>query len=433
MSTGDGAVSRSVVIASWWPLAASWLLMSAEQPAIAAVVARLGDPQTHLAAWGGVVFAFALVIEAPIIMLLAASTELVRDRASHRALQRFTHRAGATLTVLHVVLVATPMYGLVVGGLIGVPEPVLSTARLGLALVLPWSWAIAWRRFNQGILIRFGHARAVGFGTGLRLGSNASALAIGAMLDAPGVVVAAVALSSGVIVEGIYAALRVRSVVRERLQTDDASQPPLRGRAFWSFYVPLAMTPLVTLLVQPLGTATLARMPEVLASLALWPVLNGLSFVLSAPGLALNEVVVALWRRDGARAQLQRFSLGLAAVMTAVVLTMAATPLSWLWMSHVAALPDELAALGGIGLWIIAPVPASRVLQSWYQGVLVASRSTRAVSESVVVFAIVTAALLVVFVRWPPGAGILAALAAFMLGRVAQTIHLAIRCRPLLR
>jgi progressive ankylosis protein len=421
---------RRVVIASWWPLAASWLLMSAEQPAIAAVIARLYDAETHLAAWGGVVFAFALVIEAPIIMLLAASTELVRDRASHRSLRRFTHRAGFTLTLVHLVLVATPLYGVVVGDALGVPEPALSTARLGLALVLPWSWAIAWRRFNQGVLIRHGHARVVGLGTALRLATNATALAIGWALDGPGVVVAALALSSGVVVEGIYASLRVRPVVRE---LPDGDAPPLVGSAFWSFYLPLASTPLVTLLVQPLGTGAVSRMPDVLASLAVWPVLNGLSFVLSAPGLALNEVVVALWSREGARAQLQRFTRRLATLMTAIVLVLAATPLSGLWMRKLAALPEDLAALAGIALWIIVPVPASRVLQSWYQGVLVASRSTRAVSESVVVFAIVTAACLLAFVRWPIGPGVLAALTAFMLGRVAQTVHLAYRCSVLLR
>ncbi|HWB73574.1 MAG TPA: hypothetical protein VG755_01440 [Nannocystaceae bacterium] len=430
---GDGPVDRRVVIASWWPLAASWLLMSAEQPAIAAVVARLADAETHLAAWGGVVFAFALVIEAPIIMLLAASTELVRDRASWRSLRRFTHRAGATLTVLHLLLVATPMYGVVVGDLLGVPEPALSTARIGLALVLPWSWAIAWRRFNQGILIRNGYARVVGLGTALRLATNASVLAIGWLANGPGVVVAALALSSGVIVEGIYASVRVKPVVRERLAEDAPGEQPLVGRAFWSFYLPLASTPLVTLLVQPLGTGALSRMPEVLASLAVWPVLNGLSFVLSAPGLALNEVVVAMWRRDGARVELHRFTRKLAVLMTVIVLALAATPLSTLWMREVAALPDDLAALASVALWIIVPVPASRVMQSWYQGVLVASRSTRAVSESVVVFAIVTAGFLLAFVRWPVGPGLIAALSAFMLGRVAQTLHLAIRCRALLR
>ena len=60
----------------WWPLAASWMLMGAELPALSAVISRLENPKINLAAYGGIVFPISLVIEAPIIMLLAASTAL---------------------------------------------------------------------------------------------------------------------------------------------------------------------------------------------------------------------------------------------------------------------------------------------------------------------------------------------------------------------
>ena len=50
--------------------------MGAEGPAIAAVVARLPNPRINLAAYGGIVFPLALIIESPIIMLLAASVAL---------------------------------------------------------------------------------------------------------------------------------------------------------------------------------------------------------------------------------------------------------------------------------------------------------------------------------------------------------------------
>jgi hypothetical protein len=44
------------IVRTWWPLAASWLLMSAELPLVSAVVARLAHPEIQLAAYGGVVF-----------------------------------------------------------------------------------------------------------------------------------------------------------------------------------------------------------------------------------------------------------------------------------------------------------------------------------------------------------------------------------------
>ena len=55
---------------TWYPLALSWLMMGIELPLLSAVVARLANPEVNLGAYGGVVFPLALLIEAPIIMLL---------------------------------------------------------------------------------------------------------------------------------------------------------------------------------------------------------------------------------------------------------------------------------------------------------------------------------------------------------------------------
>ena len=51
-------VELSSIFELWWPLAGSWVLMGLELPAVSAVMARLADPEIHLAAYGGVVFQF---------------------------------------------------------------------------------------------------------------------------------------------------------------------------------------------------------------------------------------------------------------------------------------------------------------------------------------------------------------------------------------
>ena len=103
---------------TWWPLAASWVLMGAELPALSAVMARLAEPEINLAAYGGVVFPLALLILSPVIMLLAASTALSKDWPSYLLLRRFTMRTGALLTVLHILIAFTPLYYVVVGGMV---------------------------------------------------------------------------------------------------------------------------------------------------------------------------------------------------------------------------------------------------------------------------------------------------------------------------
>lgn len=412
----------------WWPLAASWMMMGVEQPLIQAAVARLPDAKVQLAAFGSVVFPVALVVEAPVIMLLAASTELSRDRASYRALARVTHGLGLTLTLLHLALVLTPAFDWVAATLLDVPVAVRGPARLGLLLLVPWTWAIASRRFHQGALIRHGLSRAVGWGTGLRLIVTSSILSVGIWQgEGPGVVVAAVALSSGVMAEAGYAALRVRSVRRNL--PDNGPRQPLRGMAFVRFYVPLAMTPLVTLVVLPVGTAAVSRMPVALASLAVWPTINGVVFVLQALGLAYNEVVVAALDRPGAVRALRRFSYLLAAATTSVLAVLAFSPLADQWFRVVAGLEPTLADMAASALWMALPIPAMRVLQSWYQGRLVYERRTQAITEAVAVFAVTCCGLLLFGVERAAWAGLPVMIVAYSVGRIVQTVWLAYRAR----
>ena len=64
------SVSLGRVFRLWLPLAASWLLMGVELPMLQVFVNRMDDAKIHLAAYGSIAFAIALVIEGPIIQLL---------------------------------------------------------------------------------------------------------------------------------------------------------------------------------------------------------------------------------------------------------------------------------------------------------------------------------------------------------------------------
>jgi hypothetical protein len=103
----------------------SWILMAAELPALGAVLARLADPQIHLAAYGGVVFPLALIIEAPVIMLLSASTALCNTRSTYRVLWRYMMVMGGSLTVLHLLIAFTPLFDLIVLRVLNVPPRLL--------------------------------------------------------------------------------------------------------------------------------------------------------------------------------------------------------------------------------------------------------------------------------------------------------------------
>ena len=418
------------VARTWWPLAASWLLMGAELPALSAVIARLPDARINLAAYGGIVFPLALIIESPIIMLLSASTALSKDTASYRKIWKFMMIASASLTALHILIAWTPLYYVVVRGVLGAPEAIIEPARIGLKIMLPWTWAIAYRRFNQGVMIRFGRSRSVGAGTVVRLAAGLTVLFIGlAVGTLPGIVVATCAVVAGVTSEAIFAGLVVRPVLRNELALAPPVDPPLTYNAFFAFYTPLVLTALLGLIAMPLGSAALSRMPEPLSSLAVWPVVTGLVFMVRGLAIAFNEVVVALLDEEGAYAALRRFTFILAAGTTALLLLLAATPLSRIWFEVVSALPPDLSALAGVAIWLALPLPALNALQSWHQGRLLHSRRTRGISESVVIFLVVNTAILIAGVMWGGVTGLYVGLTAMVMSMAAQTGWLAFRAR----
>lgn len=424
-------LSMRCIAHTWWPLAASWLFMAIEGPTMNGVVARLAEPKINLAAWGGIVFPIALMIEAPIIMLLSTSTALSKDWDSYRKLRRFMMWAGALLTALHALVAFTPLYYAVAVRLIGAPEEIIEPARLGLMIMIPWTWSIAYRRFNQGILIRFGHSRAVGTGTMIRLGSIALILAIGYRIGTvPGIAVAASAIATGVVSEAIYAGLRVRPVLRDQLRPAPPAEQPLTLRTFLNFYTPLAMMALMGMLVQPIGSAALSRMPAAIDSLAVWSVVSGFLFLFRSLGFSYNEVVIALLDEPRAAHNLRRFATWLAILTTTALLIITATPLATVWFERVSGLNPQLVALAQAGLWIALPIPGLTALQKWYEGTIVHSRRTRGITEAVTIFLLTDSAILWAGVAWRQMAGLYVGLVAFVIGVLAQTVWLWRRSRP---
>jgi len=427
-------LTHKQIFKTWWPLAVSWFLMALELPALSAIVARLPDPKVNLAAYGGIVFPLALIIEAPIIMLLAASTALSKDWKSYTKIRRFMHTTSAALTGLHILVVGTPLYFFVVEKLIGSPEEIIAPARLGLAIMLPWTWSVAYRRFNQGVLIRFGHSLTVGKGTSVRLSANIAVLTIGYLAGTiPGIVVATTAVSAGVLFEAIYIGIKVKPVIKNQLIPLAEIKPELSKKAFLQYYLPLALTSLITLLSQPLVSSALSRMPRALDSLAIWPVLSGLLFIFRSFGIAYNEVVVILIDKSNSYFNLKKYALLLVSLTSGLLFLFTATPLSTIWFQYITALPSSLIPLANMALWLSLLIPGANAFQSWYQGIILYSGKTRGIPEAVALFLTVTIITYLIGIYLVNLPGLYIGVIGFSLGMVSQAAWLKFRSRVALK
>ena len=294
--------------------------------------------------------------------------------------------------------------------------------------MLPWTWAIADRRFNQGVLIRFGQRSAVAVGTGVRLVTTLAVLAIGWSMEVEGALLAGSALSISTIAEAVYARIRVRPILRGALLDHPINDVVVRGRALWKFYLPLALTPFLVLAMQPIGAAGIDRMPNAVTSLAIWAPLSGLVFFCRSPGVAYNEVVIGHCTEPDSRRALRRFAWTAGLTASGVLGFLSLPPCSRFWFAQIIGLKSELVELGTQNIWIALPIPLMTFLQSYYQGVIVNAHRTRFITESVAVYVLITVTIILVGVWLQPPHGITVVMIATTLGNLAQTGWLWQRC-----
>ena len=161
-----------------------------------------------------------------------------------------------------------------------------------------------------------------------------------------------------------------------------------------------------------------------LDSLAIWPVLAGLLFLLRSPGVAYNEVVVSLLEKPGAYIKLRKFAVILALITSTILFCVVSTPAARFWFINITSLPDSLYLLARNALWFSLLTPGAAVFQSWYQGILLNSGKTRGIPEAVGVFLISTIILYIFGIITEIAPGIYIGTLGFSLGMTLQALWL---------
>ena len=410
-------------------------MMATEGPFLAAIIARLPDPTYNLAAYG-VAFALAIVVEAPVMMLMSAATALVRDGTSYRKLRTFSRLLAAGTTSVLLVVLIPGVYGWLTGRAMGLPPEVADRTYGALWFFLPWPGAIAYRRFLQGVLIRSGKTRLVAYGTVIRLVAMSAAGLVGfLLLDIPGAWVGGMALATGVVAEAAAARLMAASTVQELMAggLDRPGAPEIRYREIASFYLPLALTSLIALTVQPMLTLFMGRSVAPVQSLAVFPVVHALGFFFRSFGLAFQDAAIALMgeRFEHLRA-LGRFATGLGVVTSVAIALVAFTPLSRVYFVTISGLAPELSSIALAPARLLVPLPALTVLLAFQRAILVEGRRTRHITVASAI-EVGTIALVFAMLAWGLGlVGATAAFAAFTCGRSASNSYLFFGCRTVL-
>ena len=411
----------------WGPLALTWLMMAFEQPFLISFVARLSDAKINLAAFG-IAGSFAMIIEAPIIMLMSASTALVTGHHSYRRLKLFTDILNLGVTVVQLVMLIPPVFNFIVIRLMGVPVEIAKIAHTALVIFLPWAASIGYRRFYQGILIRNNLTRRVTYGTLVRLSVIAIMGSVLYSAGIPGAYVGAGAMSLAVFSEAIATRIMVTGTLKMLKEKEDNENGKINLRSIARFYYPLALTSILSLGVHPFVTFFLGRSHMAVESLAVLPVVNSLVFIFRSMGLSFQEVNIALIGRQRQNYRILRsYAVYLGIAVTVLIAVMAFTPLANLWFVNVSGLSTGLADLSYLPLKIMILLPALTVLLNFQRSLLVINATTGPISKATAVELIGIITVMLVCVVFMNLIGVVAAAIAFIIGKGMSTFYLASR------
>jgi len=425
--TAEPLKTRRILV-FWMPLAGTWLMMAVEGPFLAAVIARLPDAAPNLAAYG-VAFAFAIIVESPVIMLMSASTALVNNRDSYLVFRRFTIALSALMTGVMVIIVMPPVFDTLASWL-NLPVAVASLTHQALILMLPWPGAIGYRRLLQGLLIRHDMTRRVAYGTVVRLVTMcATAVIAGWWLSISGALVGALALSVAVVAEALAVRRMSRRAIRALMDRRKTEGQPLTLSNVVKFYVPLALSSFLAMGVQPMVTFFMGQSRMALESLAVLPVLNGLTFLFRSLGLSFQDASIALLGDHMEQYRpLRNVACTLAIVTSVCLAVIAYSPLSFLWFYDVSGLSIGLTEFAIPPLKILVLLPALSVLLSFQRALLVNARTTKVITWATAIEVIGIAMILWIAIQHFNSVGVMAAVTAIVLGRVCANILLMPAC-----
>jgi hypothetical protein len=376
-------------------------------------------------------------VEAPVIMMMSASTALVKDKSSYISLRNYSFLLNGITTLIMIVLIMPPVFTLISQKLIGLPVEVAKITHAATFFLVPWPGAIGYRRFYQGVMIRHNLTRRVAFGTIIRISSIIfTALICYLFLTIRGAAVGTLSLAVGVTVEAIASRLMAHGCVKKLMaeDPDESKSQTLSVGYITGFYFPLVMTSILGIAVFPMVTFFMGKSRMPIESLAVLPVIHSLVFVFRSLGISFQEVVIALLGKNNEnRIALRNFAAILGSGVFAALSLVAFTPMAFVWFHDVSGLSLELTQFAIPPTMIMAMLPGLMVILSYQRGFLVNKKRTTPITIAAAIELSVIIGLLLVLIKLFDLVGVIAAAIAFIVGRALATGYLHIPYRETLR
>lgn len=351
--------------------------MAAEAPICLSIINRSPNAVVNTAAFN-LLFAIAIFIESPIIDLLSTSTALGRARQQFLAIRKFCIWLMIWVTVVHALVVWTPLYEFVTLSLLHQEKAVAEAAHWPLRIMTLWSAFIGWRRMLQGFMIRNGATKAISLGTLLRVFTVAG-VGYGLHFYSPldGLIAASIALLASVIAETLFVHVLAQGVIRDHFnpnQPDDGE--PLSMGDLCRFHLPLTGATMVTLFTGPVMAAALAQSEQPVENMAAWQLALSIVWLFRTVTFALPEAVIALAHTADDRRTMASFSLRVGLFLSVLLFFFFLVNADAWWLRTVLGADEELVPLAKMAILMSVLMPIVGAAMSFLRGCLTGAKNT---------------------------------------------------------
>ena len=404
------------ILATAIPLSLEQLLQTITTPIYLVVMMHMANPEIEVGSLFSYMLPVLLVISAPITSL----NTLVNVYAVHAAnivhLRKYAITLGGLGSLLGALVAFTPLGDLIFRTILGIPaeeyRPTMLAMRI--AILLPILWSL--RQLAVGVLIRTGHSWAVLVGRAILFvlsilvlwGGLATNLLPGAALGALTLVVSLVAQTGFLMIRAVAA--------RRELERHPIEDTPATFRELARVGIPLTLTPMILSIVPFMMSAALGRLPGIVVSLAVWPIISSLSSVSLGFGNSLDQTSIVHGIDEQARSRLWRIYVVTGVLLMGFnALLLSTGVFRWVFES-IEALDPATADITDNVMWLLTPWFLLYTLAGFYWALLSRMHLTRPYLTGALVKLVVIGALFGTTIALDPITGVYVAALASILG-----------------
>ncbi|MBC22737.1 MAG: hypothetical protein CMJ32_02315 [Phycisphaerae bacterium] len=402
----SGEIRYYDIFKTWLPLGMTQFLLTAEDPIYIAVIMRLANPELELAALYTYTWALIGVIASLTYTMNTIGNVFGTNTRNLSRIGILSMIMGLMCTTVICLGAFTPFGRNLLQNWMAIPDANMDMVIKSLRIMSIFPLFISMNILMQGILIRNGHAKDILLSRMVRFLIGLGILMLGLKTAwFEGAVLGALAVVISMLVQTALLWLMTRKV-RARIRCEPLESEVVGIGELVRFTIPISISPALSSISTLVMSAAIGRLPGVIASLAVWPVVTNFNSIGMGMGSSYSQVTTKHFEKPEDDRKLYRFGMCLGLLLSILTIVFIVTGVFMIALRDLEKLDDQIAQISVYTMWILAFMPLTYTMGAYYIGMLSKTQNTMPVMISQMIALAVVFTMLMVSINMKPFMGV---------------------------